>query len=129
MRVPEPLKWVGALLALGILVAVAAPAALEQLGGAVEFEEDGGLLDDPTEDLPEGEVEQEEPAEVVEGDGGDEGPCSGADDGTYTVEAGDILQAIAEDVYGDPDCADAIAELNELEEPGDLQAGQDLELP
>lgn len=133
-RLVQPLKWVGALLVLGVVVAYAAPAAFDHLSGAVEFEEEAnGLLDDP-EDME----EFDPPDDPVAGANDEDGIADGEDAPdevdeeearTYTVEPGDDLESIARDLYGDPGRWGDIAEANEIENPGEIQVGQELIIP
>ncbi len=56
-------------------------------------------------------------------------PVEGAAGGTWTVESGDTLHAIAIAVYGDRTKAQLIAEANGLQPGATLQIGQVLQLP
>lgn len=56
-------------------------------------------------------------------------PAAGEPGGTWTVEPGDTLQAIAIDVYGDRARADLIAAANGIDKSTTLQVGQVLQLP
>lgn len=126
MRIVDPLKWAGALLVLGVVVALAAPAAFDHLTGAVEFEDEAdGLLGDPVEDEPDDLDVEPEPVEDDDTaeDEPDDPPA------TYTVEPGDTLESIAGEVYGDQGRWREIAEANDLEDPGQLYTGQELDIP
>lgn len=48
---------------------------------------------------------------------------------TYTIQSGDSLASIAQEVYGDPTKWRDIAQANELREPYSLTVGQSLEIP
>jgi nucleoid-associated protein YgaU len=48
---------------------------------------------------------------------------------TYTVQRGDTLTSIAQDVCEDPSLDDAIGELNGITDPEQLRVGSDIEIP
>lgn len=48
---------------------------------------------------------------------------------TYTVQRGDTLRLIAQDLCGDPEAADLIMELNGITDPTQLSVGDTLTLP
>jgi nucleoid-associated protein YgaU len=48
---------------------------------------------------------------------------------TYTVQRGDTLRSIAQDVCEDPSLADAIGELNGISDPQQLPVGSDIDIP
>jgi hypothetical protein len=48
---------------------------------------------------------------------------------TYTVQRGDTLRLIAQDLCGDPEAADQIMELNGITDPTQLSVGDTLTLP
>jgi nucleoid-associated protein YgaU len=59
-------------------------------------------------------------------------PAEGTDTGTaatYTVQRGDTLRLIAQDLCGDPEAADLIMELNGITDPTQLSVGDTLTLP
>ena len=74
--------------------------------------------------------EEEPPAEVEQGGG--EAPPDGQQpeegERTYTVEAGDTLESIAAEVYGDGSRYTLIAEANDVD-PTALEPGQELRIP
>lgn len=65
-----------------------------------------------------GEESTEEPTDQPIGDGK-----------TYTVQSGDTLTTIAEEVYGDPNKFDLIVDANNLTEDTPLRVGQELVIP
>ncbi len=56
-------------------------------------------------------------------------PAEGEPGGTWTVESGDTLHAIAIEVYGDRSRAQLVAAANGLDTSDTLQVGQVLQLP
>lgn len=59
----------------------------------------------------------------------EDGDTSGDGQETYTVEAGDTLGSIAEEVYGDSQLYTLIVEANDLDSGNVLQQGQELIIP
>ena len=149
--IPQTLKWVGAVVVMVIAFAAIMPMAFGALFDIVSFEDDSGLFgEDDLEDQLEGEVD--DPAEVLEptpeddespepddeaspepDDDADEG--DDADDGddaeeeTYTVESGQTLYSIAEEVYGDGNRWQEIAEANDLDDQTAISVGEELVIP
>ena len=48
---------------------------------------------------------------------------------TYTVQRGDTLTSIAQEVCEDPSLDNAIGELNDISDPEQLPVGSDIEIP
>ncbi len=144
--IPQPLKWVAAIVVMAIALVVVTPFALDAMLGTVEFEDDSGLF--ATDDEIDPDNEGLDPLESVENDAGepeDDGEGAGEDgeDGegadedepaedtpdTYVVEAGDTLHAIAEEVYGDGSRWEEIADANGIDDRSALAVGMELEIP
>ena len=148
--IPQALKWVAAAVGLIIVVAVSVPLAVDAIFGTVEFSDESGLfettpmedplptpgpeeledLEDPAGDEGDGEDPEDretaEDAEVVTN--GDEDDENG-DGETYTVQSGDTLYSIAEEVYGDGNRWAEIAEANGIDDQSGLTVGQELDIP
>ncbi len=145
--IPQALKWVAAAVGLIIVVAVSVPLAIDAVFGTIEFTDESGLfettpLEDPLptpepgelDDLEDGadaddeDVEDRETAEdaevVTNGDEDDDGNGE-----TYTVQSGDTLYSIAEDVYGDGNRWTEIAEANGIDDQSGLTVGEELDIP
>jgi len=151
--IPQALKWVAAAVGIIIVVAVSVPLAINAMLGTVEFTDDSGLfettpMEDPLptpapgelDDLDDGAEEEgddegedaedretAEDAEVVTN--GDEDDADDDDGQTYTVESGDTLYSIAEEVYGDGNRWSEIAEANGIDDQSGLTVGQELDIP
>ena len=97
----------------------------------------GGFLQDTVDAMSAGEQEEEPPAaeeeeqEDVAEDGVEEEPAEEAEPETrtYLVQPGDTLRGIANEVYGDPDQWEVIAEANGLTRETVLTVGQELVIP
>lgn len=145
--IPQPIKWVGAVLVLGIFVYVAVPMALESFTGSVSVTDSGGLFssgeDEGDELLGDGVGDDGQPDEVDASDEvSDGGPDEVADDAagddaadadddipeSYVVESGDTLFSIAEALYGDGNRWPEIAEANDIDQTG-IRVGQELVIP
>lgn len=149
--IPQPIKWVGAVLALGIFVYVAVPMALESFTGSVSVTDAGGLFSSSEEedallgdeggeagsDEAQASTQDDEGAadEQAEGDGEGESESESEGEGededvpdTYVVESGDTLFSIAEQLYGDGNRWPEIAEANDIDETG-IRVGQELVIP
>lgn len=146
--IPQPIKWVGAILVLGIFVYVAVPMALESFTGSVSVTDSGGLFssgDDEEELLDDGVGDDGQPdeADADEADAPEGGPDGVAEDDaadgdgadaaedipeSYVVESGDTLFSIAEALYGDGNRWPEIAEANEIDQTG-IRVGQELVIP
>lgn len=151
--IPQPLKWVGAILALGIAMVVVAPFALDAMLRIVEFEDDSGLFSTDDDADPDDGLGPLDPFEDEAGGSGDDdadddavdagdpaGEDAGEDDAddddepeevpdTYEVQGGDTLYSIAEEVYGDGSRWTEIAEANGIDEGSALSVGTVLEIP
>lgn len=153
--IPQPLKWVGAVVALGIFLAVVGPMAYSALIDMVTIADGGGLLggedelagedDDGAEarapgdpDGGDGTEPEGDDADDGDGDTGDDGDGDTDDDGdgdtteppdTYTVESGDTLFSIAEEVYGEGSRWREIADENDITESSGITVGQELVIP
>lgn len=128
--IPQPLKWVGAVLALVVLVAVLAPMAYESITGMIEFSDDGGLISGGSDDPLDEEAAEEEAEAAAEGEEEEEEEEREVPD-SYEVEAGDTLFSIAAEVYGDGSRWPEIAEANDIDpDAGEgITAGQELVIP
>jgi LysM repeat protein len=79
---------------------------------------------EPEEATEEDDEEAEEPEESPEEDNAEEPETR-----TYLVQPGDTLRGIANEVYGDPDQWEVIAEANGLTRETVLTVGQELVIP
>ena len=147
--IPQPVKWVGLVLVLAIVVLAAAPMAVSALRDSVSFSDDGGILgggDDDTDldldgievDDPEADADADGGADLTDQADGDDPPGppgddadSGADeDGeSYVVQSGDTLYSIASEVYGDGGRWPEIAEANDIDDRTSIRVGQELAIP
>ena len=100
------------------------PEELTQLRAQVEELEDANAeLESQLED----QAVTETPAPTPTGSPGDDTETGTA--ATYTVQRGDTLRLIAQDLCGDPEAADLIMELNGITDPTQLSVGDTLTLP
>lgn len=120
----SPLKWLGAIAAMAVVVLVTLPLLFDAVGGMVRLDTgqpDVALTEFPTEAV----VEPTAPAtEQPSGEASEEEfPQS------YTVESGDTGAAISDRFYGSPDGWPAIAEANGIDPSAPLRVGVELEIP
>lgn len=56
-------------------------------------------------------------------------PATAADARVYTVRSGDTLTTIAQKFYRDPDRAELIAQVNNIDDPSEIEVGDELLIP
>lgn len=101
------------------------PDQLSDLRAQVEsLEEANADLESQLEE----QTTTETPGPTPTGSPADTGTDTG-DAATYTVQRGDTLRLIAQDLCGDPEAADLIMELNGITDPTQLSVGDTLTLP
>lgn len=102
-----------------------------------ELDEDGDGGEDDGGDEGEGDDgdddgedrETADDAEVATDDEDDDADDEADGGQTYTVEGGDTLYSIAEEVYGDGNRWGEIAEANGIDDQSGLTVGQELDIP
>ncbi|HSJ44732.1 MAG TPA: LysM domain-containing protein [Euzebyales bacterium] len=125
MELSPPLRWLGALAVMLVVVLIAVPMLLQTIGDTVVFGEDATAAPSETAAAP---------SEVASGDaaadeggggggGGDEFPV------TYEVVAGDTGTKISEQFYDTSDGWPAIAEANDIDPSAPLRVGLELTIP
>lgn len=126
--IPQPVKWIVAILALVGVVAVAAPMAYDAILGMVTFSDDGGLISGGDDD--EDSLDDDGEGEAAGGTE-DEGEPTEDPPDSYEVQAGDTLFSIAAEVYGEGSRWPEIAEANDIDLDDDesISAGQELVIP
>jgi nucleoid-associated protein YgaU len=75
------------------------------------------------------EAAQESPGPTTTTEAGGTGETGEAELRTYTVQRGDTLTSIAQDVCEDPSLDNAIGELNGISDPQQLPVGSDIDIP
>jgi nucleoid-associated protein YgaU len=127
MEMPSPLRWLGAIAIMFIVVLIAVPMLINTIGETVRLST--GASEDPlASEGPSGAASEAE----GEGDGEDEGGGGDAEGDfpqTYTVAEGDTGEAISERFYGNPEGWPQIAEANDIDPDNPPQVGEELEIP
>ena len=138
MELSPPLRWLGALAVMLVVVLIAVPMLLQTIGDTVV------LGDEATAAPSEGAAVPSEvaSADVAADDGGDDGGGgdqaegdggdSGGDDefpATYEVVAGDTGTKISEQFYDTSDGWPTIAEANDIDPSAPLRVGLELTIP
>ena len=123
MELPSPLRWLGAIAIMVIVVLIAVPMLINTIGETVRLST--GASEDPlASESPSGAASE------AEGDGeGGGGDDEGDFPQDYTVADGDTGEDISEQFYGNPDGWRQIAEANDIDPSDPLQAGMELEIP
>jgi nucleoid-associated protein YgaU len=118
----SPLRWLGAIAIMIIVVLIAVPMLINTIGETVRLST--GASEDALEQL------SEIPSETSEGEGGGGGgEAEGDFPQTYTVAEGDTGEAISERFYGNPDGWPRIAEANDIDPDNPPRVDQELEIP
>ena len=123
MELSSPLRWLGAIAIMFIVVLIAVPMLINTIGETVRLST--GASEDPlASESPSGAASE------AEGDGeGGGGEDEGDFPQDYTVADGDTGEDISEQFYGNPDGWPQIAEANDIDPSDPLQAGMELEIP
>jgi nucleoid-associated protein YgaU len=126
MEMSSPLRWLGAIAIMFIVVLIAVPLLINTIGETVRLST--GASEDPlASESPSGAASE------AEGEGDDEDGGGDAAEGdfpqNYTVADGDTGEDISEQFYGNPDGWPQIAEANDIDPSDPLQAGMELEIP
>jgi nucleoid-associated protein YgaU len=128
LEVSPPLRWLGALAIMLVVVLIVVPLLLQTVGDTIQL---GGEPSEAT--ASEETVEPSEASTAVaaanEDNGGNGG--GGGDDlpTTYTVQQGDTGSSISEQFYGSTDGWAQIAEANDVDPSEPLRVGVELEIP
>ena len=94
---------------------------------SAQLEEENQSLADEVEEL---EAAQESPGPTTTTEAGGTGePGETGELETYTVQRGDTLTSIAQEVCEDPSLDNAIGELNDISDPEQLPVGSEIEIP
>ncbi|MBW3604672.1 MAG: LysM peptidoglycan-binding domain-containing protein [Actinobacteria bacterium] len=129
MEVSPPLRWLGALAVMFVVVLIVVPLLLQTISDTVVL---GGEPSEPALSevaIVPSEASTQPPeaadAEVAaaEEDAEDEFPA------TYTVEAGDTGTKISEQFYDTSDGWSVIAEANDIDPSAPLRVGVELTIP
>jgi nucleoid-associated protein YgaU len=128
MEMSSPLRWLGAIAIMFIVVLIAVPMLIKTVGETVKLS--SGASEDPLAALSEGPTESPSTAPEDDGGGGGNG---GEGDGDfpqrYTVGDGDTGADISERFYGNPDGWSDIAEANDIDPSAPLRVGEELRIP
>ena len=127
MQLSAPLRWLGALAVMLVVVVIVVPLLLDTITDTVVLGEDA------TAGPSEAVVDPSEGATVGDGNrggGGGGGGGGNTDFPTeYTVEAGDTGTSISEQFYDSPDGWPTIAEANDIDPSAPLRVGLELTIP
>lgn len=131
MEVSPPLRWLGALALMLVVVLIVVPLLLQTVGDTIQL---GG---EPSEEAASEAATAPSEAPTAEaaadGGGGDSGSSGGGGDGelptTYTVQSGDTGSSISDQFYGSTDGWAQIAEANDIDPSAPLRVGVELEIP
>lgn len=138
MELSSPLRWLGAIAVMLIVVLIAGSLLINTLGNTVSLS--SGASEEAAADFESPSAEASAPAddgadngEDGGGDGGDGGGEGGGAEGDfpqeYEVAKGDTGAEISEQFYGNKDGWPAIAEANDIDPGAPLRVGEKLEIP
>jgi nucleoid-associated protein YgaU len=125
MEMPSPLRWLGAIAIMFVVVLIAVPMLIDTIGETVRLST--GASEDPLSDLSESPSAAASEGEGEDGEGG--GEAEGDFPQTYTVAENDTGEEISERFYGNPDGWPQIAEANDIDPSDPLRVGTELEIP
>jgi nucleoid-associated protein YgaU len=133
VELSPPLRWLGALAVMVVVVLIAVPMLLQTIGDTVLLGEDATAAPSEATVAP-SEVASADTAADQGGDGGGGGDQTedGGDDEfpvTYDVVAGDTGTKISEQFYDTSDGWPAIAEANDIDPSAPLRVGLELTIP
>ncbi len=126
MELSSPLRWLGALAVMFVVVLIVVPLLLRTVSDTVVL---GG---EPSEETSAPAVAPSEVATAEPGPAESTEASSGTDAEfpvSYTVEAGDTGTKISEQFYDSPDGWSTIAEANNIDPSAPLRVGVELEIP
>lgn len=149
MELSAPLRWLGALAIMLVVLLIVVPMLLQTAGDLVvigdETSEPAADVTDLPSEIATGQVAANEGGDGQDDSGGGQddssggqdeggGDAQGGGDGdefptTYTVAAGDTGSAISEQFYGEPNGWSAIAEANDIDPSAPLRVGVELTIP
>lgn len=143
MEQSSPLRWLGALAIMLVVVLIAVPLLLQTIGDTVVFGDEATAAPSDVAFAPSELATADTTANGGGGGGGgDGGGGGGQDDGgggdnggddefpvTYEVVAGDTGTKISEQFYDTPDGWPAIAEANDIDPAAPLRVGLELTIP
>jgi nucleoid-associated protein YgaU len=130
VELSPPLRWLGALAVMLIVVLIAVPMLLQTIGDTVVLGGDATAAPSQAAVAP-SEVASADVAADDGGGGGDQAEDGGDDEFpvTYEVEAGDTGTKISEQFYDAPDGWPTIAEANDIDPSAPLRVGLELTIP
>jgi len=134
VELSPPLRWLGALAVMLVVVLIAVPLLLQTIGDTVVFGDDATAAPSEAAVAP-SEVASADVAADDGGGGGDQaedGDGGGGDDEfpvTYEVVAGDTGTKISEQFYDSSDGWSRIAEANDIDPSAPLRVGLELTIP
>lgn len=133
MELSPPLRWLGAIAVMFVVLLITIPLLLDTVSDVVSFssgETEEALSEFDALPSPEPSAPVSEPSvataseTATDADAGD-----GELPTTYTVQPGDTGNQISEQFYGEPDGWTAIAEANGIDPSAPLRVGVELEIP
>jgi nucleoid-associated protein YgaU len=127
VELSPPLRWLGALAVMLIVVLIAVPMLLQTIGDTVVLGGDATAAPSQVAVAP-SEVASADVA-ADDGGGGDQAGGDGEFPVTYEVEAGDTGTKISEQFYDAPDGWPTIAEANDIDPSAPLRVGVELTIP
>lgn len=138
MEVSPPLRWLGALAIMLVVVLIVVPLLLQTIGDTVQL---GGEPSEAPASEASAAASEAPTAEAAANDGGGGGDGGQDEDSgddssggaelptTYTVESGDTGSSISDQFYGATDGWARIAEANDIDPSAPLRVGAELEIP
>ncbi len=131
MEVSPPLRWLGALALMLVVVLIVVPLLLQTVGDTIQL--GGEPSEEPASEATTAPSEAPTAEAAADGGGGDSGSSDGGGDGelptTYTVQSGDTGSSISDQFYGSTDGWAQIAEANDIDPSAPLRVGVELEIP
>lgn len=131
MEVSPPLRWLGALALMLVVVLIVVPLLLQTVGDTIQL--GGEPSEEPASEATTAPSEAPTAEAAADGGGGDSGSSGGGGDGelptTYTVQSGDTGSSISDQFYGSTDGWAQIAEANDIDPSAPLRVGVELEIP
>ncbi len=137
MELSPPLRWLGALAVMVVVVLIAVPLLLQTIGNTVVLGDDATATPSDVAVAPSDLPTADPASNDGGGGGGDQDDGGGGDNGddddefpaTYEVVAGDTGTKISEQFYDTPDGWTAIAEANDIDPGAPLRVGLELTIP
>lgn len=134
VELSPPLRWLGAIAVMFVVLLITIPLLLDTVAGAVSLS-DADADEAPPEATDVTSEDPSEPAAAPADDATattDDAQTATSDDEfptTYTVGAGDTGNDIAEQFYGSPDGWSTIADANDIDPGTPLRVGVELDIP